>query len=206
MNIAFSIQEISVDNSVRFLEKRNNTIMEGNFTKLVYSDDCITVNGLYIHFPVHIATTPNSFHSPSVPSCPIRGTDTRVIPPPPGLLYPVHGISNQKPNHPNKLIITFQPNHPYNSPILQQLILFERALLDYYKEYMGLSKTPVYSLQNQLLTGSMKFYRDSTMRTISVASSPENVHYIIKISGVWETHETIGITYKTLELYSLPAK
>lgn len=214
MNIAFDIHEITIDNSIRFLDKRNNTIMEGDFTKLVYSDHCITLNGLYIHFPVHVISSPNLFTS--VPISPHnlivqsrerdRDIERKVLPPPPGLLYPVDLSinSHRKPYiQPNKLVISFHPSHPKNAAIVQDLLLFEKSLIDYYKQYMGSSnKTPAYSLKNQLLAGYMKFYRDTLTNTVSTVTSPENVHYMIKISGVWETRDTVGLTYKLLEMYT----
>jgi len=219
MNIAFDIHEITIDNSIRFLDKRNNTIMEGDFTKLVYSDHCITLNGLYVHFPVHIASSPNLFtpvplltHSLAVQSRDKerdketeRDKERKVLPPPPGLLYPVDlSINSYKKSytHPNKLVVSFHPSHPKNASIMQDILLFEKSLIDYYKQYMGCSKTPTYSLKNQLLAGYMKFYRDTLTNTVSTVSSPENVNYVIKISGVWETRDTVGLTYKLLEMYT----
>jgi hypothetical protein len=35
-----------------FLDVKKNMIMEGNFTKLIYSDSCVTLNGIYIKFPI----------------------------------------------------------------------------------------------------------------------------------------------------------
>ena len=36
------------------LDTKRNMIMEGNFTKIIYSDDCFTSNGLYLSFPVQL--------------------------------------------------------------------------------------------------------------------------------------------------------
>lgn len=210
MNIAFDIHEISIDNSIRFLDKRNNTIMEGDFTKLVYSDDCITLNGLYVRFPIHCISSPNLFTSiPIVNSFAVK-TQDRVLPPPPGLLYPVdlsintHRKPQTQSHYTNKLVVSFHPSHPINAPIVQDLLLFEKSLIEYYKQYTGCSKIPVYSLRNQILAGYMKFYRDSLANTVSTVTSHDHVHYVIKISGIWETRDTVGLTYKLLEMYTKP--
>ena len=38
--------------SISFLEKRVNMIMDGFFSKLSYSDDCMTMNGVFIEIPI----------------------------------------------------------------------------------------------------------------------------------------------------------
>ena len=42
----------------------------------------------------------------------------------------------------------------------------------------------------------MKLYKDYNSHDIK----KNNVQYIIKISGVWETYEDIGLTFKLLEV------
>jgi hypothetical protein len=45
-------------------------------------------------------------------------------------------------------------------------------------------------------TGTMKLYKDYN----SSDDKKKNVQYIVKISGVWETYDEIGLTYKLLEV------
>jgi len=201
MNVAFDLQEVDIQNSIRFLDKRNNIIMDGDFTKLMYSDHCITVNGLYLHFPIRVALSPNV----------ITTTVTRRthhLPPPPGLLYVTSDLStNIKRSFlpcGNKLTITFHPSAPENTDIIQDMITCEKGILDYYKQCTGSTTPCVYQLKTQLFSGNMKFYRDYDMNTISQIDSLDDIHYVIKISGVWETRNSMGITYKLLELYTPP--
>lgn len=42
---------------ISFLEKKVNMIMDGFFTKLLYSDDCMTMNGIYIELPITFIST-----------------------------------------------------------------------------------------------------------------------------------------------------
>jgi hypothetical protein len=42
----------------------------------------------------------------------------------------------------------------------------------------------------------MKFYRELN----SIDNEKKNTQYIIKISGVWETYEDVGLTYKLIEV------
>lgn len=50
MNIAYAIDKIEIQN-VFFLESKKNMIMDGKFTKIVYSDECISTNGITIATP-----------------------------------------------------------------------------------------------------------------------------------------------------------
>ena len=51
MNISIDLPKVTLPN-VYFLDKKTNIIMDGNFTKILYSNDCFTMNGLYILFPI----------------------------------------------------------------------------------------------------------------------------------------------------------
>ena len=47
MNIIFDVPQIQIQN-IFFLDSKKNIIMDGKFTKIIYSDDFLTTNGLYI--------------------------------------------------------------------------------------------------------------------------------------------------------------
>lgn len=51
MNFIIKINDFFLEN-IHFLETKKNIIMDGNFTKISYSDDCISLNGIYIYFPI----------------------------------------------------------------------------------------------------------------------------------------------------------
>lgn len=51
MNILISPLDFSISN-VFFLDIKENTIMNGNFIKLIYSTELITLNGLFIDFTI----------------------------------------------------------------------------------------------------------------------------------------------------------
>jgi hypothetical protein len=53
MNVVLDVKNIDIEN-IQFLNKTDNIIMDGFFTKLIYSDSNITMSGLYIHFPICI--------------------------------------------------------------------------------------------------------------------------------------------------------
>ena len=241
MNITLKLNTLDqisniFDRGIKFLETKCNNIMDGVFTKIIYSDEFVSLNGLYLVCPLHTSIT-GRYGSTSWKN----GEDTDKMgrntneprytilqrPKSIGNLEAVEVdkcANNWRPssqpndftssntdefissrawiNSPDKYknILSFQPNHSLNIPVIHQFVQFEKQLLDYYKQYTFSQKKTIYLLQNQLLSGSTKVYRDLNENTIN-NSSTTNVHYIIKISGVWESTDTIGITYKFLEMY-----
>lgn len=52
MNIAYKLDQLSLHN-LFFMDSKKNIIMDGKFTKVLYSDDLITTNGISIIIPFH---------------------------------------------------------------------------------------------------------------------------------------------------------
>ena len=46
MNLICNLNEFN-KNNIFFMETRNNMIMNGHFTKLIYSDENVTLNSIY---------------------------------------------------------------------------------------------------------------------------------------------------------------
>ena len=49
MNVIFDINNYNVENVV-FLETKKNMLMDGIFTKIIYSDENVSINGIYLSF------------------------------------------------------------------------------------------------------------------------------------------------------------
>jgi hypothetical protein len=146
MNIVLNINNFDIIN-VSFLEKKDNTIVEGVFSKIIYTDEYITLNGIFLDFPLEI-------------------------------------IPVEKNNNKNYLYFTLQANHALIAKI-QEL---ENILIEYYNIEKNICKRNVSNLYNQLLSGKIKIFNNSY-------NSRDN-HIVLKISGLWETANEIGITYK----------
>ena len=52
MNIVLNHNDFNIEN-INLLKKRNNTIIEGIFTKFTYSNENLTMNGIYLQLPIH---------------------------------------------------------------------------------------------------------------------------------------------------------
>lgn len=181
MNIIFQNFDINMEN-ISFLETKKNIIMDGNFTKIIYSDIFVTMNGLFINIPLinHIETINNStrfFINKDI-------TDRELN------LYNINDI--------NAFYFHYNCN---NLNIINSLSDIENKLLEYYKHFYNVNKTCTYSIYNQLLSGKIKIYKENRHR-----DHPEKKYkskIVLKISGIWETMNDIGITYKFLEMYDL---
>lgn len=53
MNIVLDIPQYNIFN-LFFLEKKQNIIMDGTFTKFIYSNQHFILNSLYLYFPIEI--------------------------------------------------------------------------------------------------------------------------------------------------------
>ena len=49
-----------------------------------------------------------------------------------------------------------------------------------------------------MYSGCMKIYRDYNQYKNYDSSKPNL--FLLKISGIWETHDTVGLTYKMYEI------
>jgi hypothetical protein len=143
-----------------FLDTKKNMIMDGNFTKLLYSNEWFVMNGLYLLFPIE---------------------------------------SNSCEKLMNKTQIKFNPYSPNNQHVVQDFAKVERKILEYYKQTRGVNKKISNLLHKQMSSGIMKTSREFPNQ--NYLSDVDNFQYAVKISGVWETREEMGLTYKLFEVH-----
>lgn len=150
MNITLPIQDIS-PHGIQFLATRKNNIIPGAiFTKLLYSNDIISTQGINITFPMIY--------------------DARTF---------------------------FQANI---YAMIQQISQLELNILYKYAHNNNCSSKnkqlhmSLTQLQNQILVKCLG----------RVPEDKENVYIMLKLSGVWETNDDIGITYIMRPVYVNP--
>ena len=153
MNILIQPSQFELNNTY-FMDTKNNIIMDGNFSKIIYSNDLFTINGIYIDFPIKI----NSFNKVS-----------------------------------NKNVMYFDIFT--NMDIIQKISHIEQNIIySYKKQYNIEDKLPANILSKQLQNGILKYYSDDYGYYFK--KIPD---FYIKISGIWDNHNEIGITYKLIE-------
>lgn len=61
MNIAYKLDQLDLQN-LFFMDSKKNIIMDGKFTKVIYSDDILTTNGISALVPFHNATLDKTYN------------------------------------------------------------------------------------------------------------------------------------------------
>lgn len=92
-----------------------------------------------------------------------------------------------------KNIVKFDAYTKNNISIIQYFSTLEQKLLDFYSIIKGKSLKKNSLLTKQLYSGYMKVI----LEKITLCSTSKQL--ILKISGIWETDNEIGITYKLFE-------
>jgi len=163
-----------------FMEKRKNLIMDGHFTKLVFSNHLFTMTGLYVYFDLF----------------------THALPPLPLTAKPPTDRNTFFPSVGYKQYIHFDPYTLDNRQTTESICELERWILSCYGAHLA-TKTPAYSLSTQLYGGVLKIHaEDSGCGGYAASVAPVDhesrtfSRYFLKISGVWETAYQYGITYK----------
>jgi hypothetical protein len=176
MQLAIPLSSVNA-NYVYFVDRKRNTVIEGEFTKILYSSGDFVMSGLFVHCPVGVLRAVRH------PVPPVVST------PPPGFL-PLPGVAagcggGQGPD------AAADPQLPFRE-CLERLCALERELLANYGILYAPTKQPLYCLQNHLLTAAVS-QRSLWGDTVDKRSG---CCCVIKVSGVWETREHVGITVK----------
>ena len=204
MNISLNIKHFNTHH-IFFLETKKNMVINGNFTKMIYSDSHMTFNGLYIGFEIHC------FEKKTIEIDQEYSSSTS---------------STSSPCVANHLY--FSKYNTNNIFIMNYFIQLENDILEHYKQYFNVQKKKDCLLKEQLNKGFLKVYHENHhthtphhahqkkspfQRMEKMENNANQKHYflkepnsfslnelnmIIKISGVWENIHSIGINYKII--------
>ena len=160
MIITLDLSKFTLTN-LFFLDTKRNIIMDGNFTKMIFSNEWFVMNGLYILFPIeHMGVE-------------------KIM---------------------NKTQIRFNPFLQNNQSIINDFSKLEKKILEYYKQTRNCNCKIIHLLHKQMMIGFMKTNKEyGNTNQFLVNDNQKNAQYILKISGIWETNEEIGLTYKLFE-------
>ena len=148
MNIIKTIDQFNKDCIYICDPIKNNIMMDGNFIRILYSNELFTLNGIYLY------------------------------------VY-FNNINIEK--YYNKYKCNFDIN--IHSNLINKLKEIEIAIL---KKINITNKLCVYKIYDQLRSGNIKVFSDNI----------NNIYngFILKISGIWETDNSYGVTYKFINL------
>ena len=172
MNIIFDNNDFSIENTF-FLEKTNNTIIDGFFSKIIVSDDYFTMNGLFMNLPLIIMeySTTNQYNKQIIHFN--SHLQNNLL-----LIRKISEIENTIINYYKKI---------NESKKKTNLALTTQLFNGYFKIY---KETRYFS---NFRTDNIKSLQNDITRS-------KHKKYIIKISGIWENKSEIGVSYKFIEV------
>jgi len=180
MNIAIHLFSFDIKN-VFYLEKTKNVIIDGEFSKIIYSTPDFVMNGITIYCKKIDRINQHS------------GNTDR---------YLLGGLQSSSINRSNsrdtlntmsitpKSIFTFNPQLFNNMDFISYVSDIEEKIIEQYKQMKSIQKITVYNLKTQLLNGYIKTQMPNDLSDLSISN------LLLKISGIWETANTVGITFK----------
>jgi hypothetical protein len=180
MNIILDTKNFDIEN-VQLLDKKNNIITEGNFIKIIYSNSHFTMSGVYLYFPIQLNNIKNNIG---------------------------YFNYNENKNTIDKII-------EIETSILN--IYLGDKLTEYKKMSIGLHlKNGTIKLNTMDFSKTPDSYKTTVHRHSEFANlltkqnyqprthiiDTKKCEFIIKLSGIWENQNTVGITHKIYEKYT----
>ena len=154
MNIILNTNDFKLSD-LYFADKKRNVIIDGMFTKIIYSNEHVSMSGNYFNIP---------FKSINI-------------------------IKREK-----EMCLTYNPSDEAN--IISELTNIEYQILDYYRKMNRLTSNISTILSRRLYSGSIKC---ASMSNLKIS---QQIALIVKISGIWETANEIGLAIKFIPTIS----
>ena len=130
---------------------KNNIMNDGNFIRILYSNELFVLNGIY-------------------------------------LIFSINSMNVEK--YYNKYKITFDKQA--NNDIIEQIRIIEENII---KKICIKNKTPQFKIYEQLKNGNIKIFFEHKDDIITM-----NNTFLLKISGIWDTDMSYGVTYKFIKI------
>lgn len=185
MSIVLDICEFQLG-YLYFLHAKANIMMNGTFSKILYSDEHLILNGIFLHLPLDITSIEKVANKNIIQFHPNSTTNAPLI----------RELSKIE----NRIIEYYkQLQQSIYEPSENAVSRYRDDVSDVYmKRYKPVKKLSCL-LSKQLASGKLKLYRDYSEQRTTKGKTP---YYMIKISGVWENEIEIGITYKIIEAFT----
>ena len=167
--------------------------MDGNFTKIIYSNHWFTVNSIYLHFPIEITSIDKVVNKYYLRFNPYSTKNLQIV-------QDLAKIEARILEYFKKF---FDLNIRISNSLSKQLNTGNMKIFKEYIEktdFMGTggrtwSNEPHYSILQRPIDGLAG--EDFSANIPNKEENPKM--FVIKVSGVWENYEEIGLTYKLLE-------
>jgi len=226
MNIILQFNNFD-DNAIYFQDTKRNIIMDGDFTKIIYSDDCVSLNGIYVNCPL-LAQPVNKVANKNMiwfqPYNPENAKsvsffielEKKIL-----QLYKHRCHCNKK----QSLVLynqlysgttkIYKEQNMYNgqdqesvsthsTPSISNNVNSFNKVPNSFTKVPELGRSPTLTFGSRLAPNGVQSLQYGNVSILSrndveKSGACRMVQYIIKISGVWESNDSIGINYKFLE-------
>ena len=174
MIASFDIQRFRPDNIYMGKPIKNKIMAGGMFSRIIYSSDSISMNGVYITFEL------------SGQICEIFPSKFKIQ------FAPL-------PNSTSGQSKLYNTSLETTKNIIKSLCEIEHSIL---ANISMPGKTPLYKLRDQLIQNNFKFFETTETVLSNNPNSKyklgiqQDAQFILKISGCWSTPSSYGITYK----------
>ena len=213
MEVSIPIENINVQN-VYFGEKKKNMVVDGDFTKIIYSTESFEMSGMSIHIqfiedPVHFRNDVwNRTFTDVKHDC-----EDLEINDASGFSFSQKDLRRKRTTNKRMFVLTLdKPNLLSNFQIVERLCQIEYEILHRYIEHNCPRKPASYLLKTQLMSGIIKHSLEcKSVKTSDVSTKmflnddfTESIFpktFVLKISGIWETSHNVGITMKFISIY-----
>ena len=193
MNISIELHNFSLVN-INFLDTKRNIILDGNFTKIIYSNQWFTINSIYLHFPIEILSIEKNLNKSFLRFNPYSPRNLQII-------QDMAKVESRILEYFKKF---FHLQLRISNMLSKQLYAGNMKI---FKEYVDKSKTGYGEAPSFRLDESFGSVQDLSnehptedVRRTSAVGHCGDKQFVIKISGIWDNYEEMGLTYKLLEV------
>lgn len=177
LNISINYKQFSILN-VNFLDTKENIVINGSFTKVIYSNENFSMNGIYIHIPIE-------FYSTNIVS---NKTYIYFDPQKPNNIKMIQELSNIE-----SQILNYYYDHIIFKNNQNAIFTLQKSLssgcIKLFKELRD--KFSVDSNVNNINNASIDDAMNTQKKNKDITKT-----FILKISGIWNNYQDYGLTYK----------
>lgn len=196
MNLNIDIHNFSLVN-INFLDTKKNIIMDGNFTKIIYSNQWFTVNSIFICFPIEWTSIEKVANKYVLRFNPYSTKNLSIV----------QDFARLETRILEYFKTFFNLNVRISNSFSKQLYTGNMKI---FKEYIGDFSSSFDSHRLGFTTSVKPPFRAKLSEDDQpfVPEAPQNLHndsccqqknFVIKVSGIWENYEEIGLTFKLME-------
>jgi len=144
-----------------FSDKKKNNIINGCFSKIIYSPEYFTMNGIFFVIPFTIKSHMAISNPPGIENSSFFRSAN------PALSFDDKSSTDNLLAQDNKYTVYFYTHDVKNLQYITLLSKIENAIINTYKEINGLKKRINLVLTNQLYKGFFKIYKEKRLRAIT---------------------------------------